>query len=287
MWLCERKGVDVGGGGVGVMSGRWQIWEFFPSAHKAKEAVVWRSHLQNTYSLYPGLLPPSWGAQPADYYTGGYSATAPPPSLPSFTRTYTDNGPLPSTDLLFSSGMIWNHILQWCKHNWRGEDKGRTAFGAGFFFLSLGTKAVSSTPRPITASHGLLTPDPPHPTPKPCPTPNQKNGRRMRHTDTHSKTYSALSLDRPAKHKTSLTLQSNSPPLQQCHPSALSLKWSWWIVNSTVCVFNPGPPPPAAISCPHDCLTFRLSTLVQDSCCLCVCVLWWAGRGASRGRDKG
>lgn len=169
------------------MSGRWQICEFFPSAHKAKEAVVWRSHLQNTYSLYPGLLPPSWGAQPPDYYTGGHSATAPPPRLPPFTRTHTDNRTLPSTDLLFSSGMNWNHILQWCKHNRRGEDKGRTAFGPGIF-LSLSTKAVGLTPHPTTASHSIFTPD--H---HPRPTPNQKNARRMHqnHTDTHSKTYFA------------------------------------------------------------------------------------------------
>lgn len=99
----KRWGVCVCGG-VGVMSGRWQICEFFPCAHKAKEVVVWWSHLQNTYSLYPTLLPPSWGDQRADYYTGGYSAVAPPPYLLPLTQTQ------PSTTLNRSSHFCWDHL---------------------------------------------------------------------------------------------------------------------------------------------------------------------------------
>lgn len=65
---------------------------------------MWRSHLQNTYSLYPALLPPSWGAQPADYYTGGYSAAAPPLCLPPFTCTHADKR---------SSTMNQSSLLSW------------------------------------------------------------------------------------------------------------------------------------------------------------------------------
>lgn len=99
-----RKMSGAGWRGVRVMSGRWQIFEFFPCAQKAKEVVVWWSHIQNTYSLYPTLLPPSWGARPADYYTGGHSAASTPlHHFPPFHRH--NRAPLQS-----SSPFFWGHL---------------------------------------------------------------------------------------------------------------------------------------------------------------------------------
>lgn len=73
------------------------------------------------------------------------------------------------------------------------------------------------------------------------------------------------------KQNTSLRVQSNSNPHAPPHSE-----------QCNVCFQTPGPP---AIFCPHACLTFRLSTLVQDSCCLCVfcgvCVCDAAGSEAS------
>lgn len=213
-------------------------------------------------------------------------SSCPSSSTPSVhTHTHRHHGPPPWTDLPFSSGMIWNHILQWRKHNVRGENKGRPAFGCEHLFLSLGTKAVSSTPCPTTtASHGLLIPAPLL-LPKPRPHSGQKNTRMIRwnHIETHSKTYFAPGPDRPAKHKSPLTLQSNSPPLQRyTTPFKIEMK----LVNReqyNLCFQTQTLP---SLYCPHACLTFRLLTLVQDICCLCVCCGGPRGGQAGEG-DKG
>lgn len=87
--------------------------------------------------------------------------------------------------------------------------------------------------------------NPPNPL-KPRPPPDQNNTRMIRqnHTETHSKTYFALGPDRPAKHKSPLTLQSNSPPLQRYSPPP---KAEMKLVNCeqyNLCFQCRNPPPP-------------------------------------------
>lgn len=95
------------------------------------------------------------------------------------------------------------------------------------------------------------------------------------------KTHFAPSLGRPAKHKTSITLQSDNPPpppRQDARPE--DSKCSWSMVNSAICVFSPGPL--QYITRPHARLTFPLVTLVS-----CVCALLWAGgRTGTGGKRK-